>query len=343
MSSTIYDVAKLASVSTATVSRVINRMGNVKPSTEKRVKSAMEALHFTPNSLAQSFSSNKSFTIGFVMSLSGEHRVFNQDQSFISYYYTELFRGINSILETKGYSLLVLNNNNSEDDLSRMFDQKKIDGLIIGHLPKNTSSFRSLINKKVPMAYIGHIFQYNRGLHVYAQYNNYLNTVLSYFKEKKHKRILFLCLRDREELIMEWEDLNFYFHKELEIEFVKAVDDKNIVRDIITEHFSKEDAPTAIFSENLSDIQPIISSLNALQLSVPENVSLISVEHIKDAGHNYVPKLTNVYVPVFEMGKAAIKLLLEYMEDSLEIYDTQIVLESNLIERDSVNELVTVS
>ncbi|WP_165311805.1 LacI family DNA-binding transcriptional regulator [Vibrio ziniensis] len=66
--STIFDVCKLAGVSTATVSRVMNGTGQVKESTRQKVFSAMEQLGYRPNQLAQSLASNKTHTIGFVVS-----------------------------------------------------------------------------------------------------------------------------------------------------------------------------------------------------------------------------------------------------------------------------------
>lgn len=340
MSSTIYDVAKLAGVSTATVSRVINNMGNVNPSTIVKVETAMNALNFTPNSLAQSFSSNRSFTIGLVTSIAEERQTLNIEYSIRSNYYTELLSGINCALEKEGYSLLIINSlNNSEKSLTRLFNQKKIDGLIVSYIPEFSLSFGSLIEKKVPMCYIGHILQFNKGLHVYAQYYNYLNNILSHFKEQGHKRVLFICLRDPKILIKEWESMNYKNHKELQIEFIKAIDNKSDLSKMIRERFLGPDIPTAVFSENLIDIQPIISSLNSLQLSVPDDVSLISVEHIKNAGNNYYPRITNVYVPVFEIGQQAAKLLLDYMTGKLENYDFQINLESCLIKRNSVKKL----
>lgn len=65
---TITDVSKLAGVSKATVSRVINGTGQVKESTCKVVFEAMESLQYQPNSLAQALASNKSNTIGLILS-----------------------------------------------------------------------------------------------------------------------------------------------------------------------------------------------------------------------------------------------------------------------------------
>ena len=66
--STILDVCKLAGVSKATVSRVINGTGQVKQSTRENVFSAMKELGYRPNRLAQALATNKTHTIGLVVS-----------------------------------------------------------------------------------------------------------------------------------------------------------------------------------------------------------------------------------------------------------------------------------
>lgn len=66
--STIVDVCKLAGVSKATVSRVINGTGQVKASTREAVFAAMEQLGYRPNKLAQALATNRTNTIGLVVS-----------------------------------------------------------------------------------------------------------------------------------------------------------------------------------------------------------------------------------------------------------------------------------
>jgi LacI family transcriptional regulator len=201
---------------------------------------------------------------------------------------------------------------------------------------------RTLIEKKAPIVYIGHLHHFDKGLHVYAQYTQYLLSVLTYFQSNGHHKILFIGARKPDSIQSEWEDMNVTIHKTLSIDFVEAVFDKEQLCQMITDRFSSQNRPSAIFCENLSDIQPIISSLNQLHLSIPEDVSIISVEHFKDAGVNFYPKITNVYVPVFEMGQAAIQLLMDYINGKLKSpYDFQLTIESKLIERDSVRNIAT--
>ncbi|QDP00458.1 LacI family DNA-binding transcriptional regulator [Thalassotalea sp. PS06] len=66
--STIYEVSKLAGVSSATVSRVMNDSSRVSPKTRDKVLKAMEELGFRPNSIAQSLASKRSNSIGVVIS-----------------------------------------------------------------------------------------------------------------------------------------------------------------------------------------------------------------------------------------------------------------------------------
>jgi LacI family transcriptional regulator len=64
---TIYEVSKLAGVSLATVSRVINNSGKVRPATQQKVEAAMQELGYRPNSIAQSLASSRSNSIGILV------------------------------------------------------------------------------------------------------------------------------------------------------------------------------------------------------------------------------------------------------------------------------------
>lgn len=63
---TLYDVARLAGVSTATVSRVLHGQDRVRESTRARVKKAIEELEYVPDSAAQSLSRRRKEVIGIV-------------------------------------------------------------------------------------------------------------------------------------------------------------------------------------------------------------------------------------------------------------------------------------
>lgn len=329
MANTIYDVAKLAGVSIATVSRVINNTGNVLPKTEEKVKRAMTQLEFNPNSLAQSFAKKKNKTLGLYISMGDKVLM---DELGESIYFTELLRGINSIVQKLGYSLLILNSQEKfENIIAEFLEQKRIDGLIIGMEPRDTKFFRKLISSEKPIVYIGKLDNFNKGLHVYGQYSQYIHNAIEYLEKENHEHIACVSLKtqkEQERLFKDKTNLKIDYHY-INIEFEQ-------VKQKIRHSFSRENRPTALYYENLTNIQPIISILNELNLSVPDDVSIISVEHKLGLGTNYFPMLTNIYVPVYEMGKKAAEILTSYVEGEIENYNQQFNIKSSIIKRDSV-------
>ncbi|MBL8745212.1 MAG: LacI family DNA-binding transcriptional regulator [Phycisphaerae bacterium] len=91
----IEDVASAASVSTATVSRVLNNPGLVASATAKRVQAAIDELEYRPNILAKGLSTRKTGVLGIALpDIFGE-------------FYSELLRGADSEARASGYHLLV--------------------------------------------------------------------------------------------------------------------------------------------------------------------------------------------------------------------------------------------
>src|SRR5690625_5295589 len=85
MSITIYDVAREANVSMATVSRVVNGNPNVKPTTRKKVLATIERLGYRPNAVARGLASKKTTTVGAII------------PDISSIFFSELARGIEDI------------------------------------------------------------------------------------------------------------------------------------------------------------------------------------------------------------------------------------------------------
>ncbi len=104
---TIYDVAQRAGVSTATVSRAINSLSSVRPSTRDKVMRAMEELEFVPNAVARGLASGKHWILGLVfMHAPFDGNVLAVEEA--SLLYTDIvIRGAESQAAKMGYSLLL--------------------------------------------------------------------------------------------------------------------------------------------------------------------------------------------------------------------------------------------
>ena len=118
----IYDIAKKANVSVATVSRVINRNGPVKESTRKKVEKAIAESHYTPSAIARSLSSRQTDNIGVIMP-----DIFNP-------FYNHVLNGITRVAKNYGYNTILFSAEESVERLHQILEGLKgqsLKGLIL--------------------------------------------------------------------------------------------------------------------------------------------------------------------------------------------------------------------
>ena len=121
MNITIYDVAREAGVSMATVSRVVNGNPNVKPTTRKRVLEAIERLGYRPNAVARGLASKRTTTVGVII------------PDISSIFFSELARGIEDIATMYKYNIILSNSDKNKDKEIHLLDtllEKQVDGIV---------------------------------------------------------------------------------------------------------------------------------------------------------------------------------------------------------------------
>lgn len=141
---TIKDVAKLAHVSVATVSRVINKKGYVNETTKELVFEAIKELQYVPNELARSLFKKQSRIIGIIV------------PHLTSYYFAELLEVIEDITVKHNYRLMVCNsqdNKERETKYLQVFQQYNIDGII---MISNTTRIQDYKSLNIPIIAIDH-------------------------------------------------------------------------------------------------------------------------------------------------------------------------------------------
>ena len=131
---TLFDVARLAGVSTATVSRVVHGQDRVRDATRIRVQQAIEELGYVPDGAAQSLSRRRKDIIGMVCV---EREVEQLDIENIGLlYYDEVLRGVEARIRNHNWSLLITfmqAEDTGEPDFSRLDSLSgKVDGILIG-------------------------------------------------------------------------------------------------------------------------------------------------------------------------------------------------------------------
>lgn len=116
------DVARLAGVSTSTVSHVINKDRFVSDAITGKVDAAIKELNYAPSALARSLKLNQTRTIGMLITASTNP------------FYSELVRGVERSCFERGYSLVLCNTEGDEQRMNRNLEtlmQKRVDGLLL--------------------------------------------------------------------------------------------------------------------------------------------------------------------------------------------------------------------
>ncbi|MCK1227071.1 catabolite control protein A [Streptococcus uberis] len=122
---TIYDVAREAGVSMATVSRVVNGNKNVKENTRKKVLEVIDRLDYRPNAVARGLASKKTTTVGVVI------------PNIANAYFSILAKGIDDIAAMYKYNIVLASSDEDDDkevNVVNTLFAKQVDGIIfMGH------------------------------------------------------------------------------------------------------------------------------------------------------------------------------------------------------------------
>ncbi|MGJ4849461.1 LacI family DNA-binding transcriptional regulator [Bacillota bacterium Meth-B3] len=150
MGYTISDIARMAGVSKATVSRVINdKSEGVGEATKLRIQQLIREIDYHPNSLARSVAIARSNTIGVVIPDIGNH------------FYNTVLRGIDDYISAHGYSMLLCNSDNDpqkEQQHLMRFADKRVDGVILCSGLSNEEFLRGYRRFEIPTVLIGRKF-----------------------------------------------------------------------------------------------------------------------------------------------------------------------------------------
>lgn len=149
MKVTISDVAKLAGVSTATVSHTINNTRYVSGETKEKVYSAIAELGYTPDASARSFRTGKKKTVGFIV------------PDIANKFFATMIESVENYLSTHGYHLIIANTKEDmerEETNLRLLSAGLVDGLLIASTMDDFQRLDSLIPVGFPVVLVDRIF-----------------------------------------------------------------------------------------------------------------------------------------------------------------------------------------
>lgn len=306
---TIRDVARTAGVSIATVSRVINDTGHaVSATTRERVLAAVRDLDFHPNAVAKSLSKRTAETIGVVI------------PDISNPYYAEIVRGIQDGAEEAGYTPILQNTDRSPRKVMSgmaLFREKLADGVIFvgGELPE--ADIQAFINRKpIPGVVIGR--QEVPLPSVQVDNAGAAGDVVCHLTSLGHTRIGFLAGLENSHTMA---DRVRGFREAMEGHDCPA-DDRLISWGLPTTDDgyrrthellnAASPKPSALVAGSDQLAMGAVRAVTERGFGVPQDLAIVGFDNIELAPF-FCPPLTTVDIPRYQIGAAAIRILLEVL------------------------------
>jgi DNA-binding LacI/PurR family transcriptional regulator len=186
---TISDVAALAGVSPAAVSKVFNGTGSISTATEARIREAARKLNWTPSATAVALRTAKSQTIGLVLNRQSQ-------TSALSATSAELITGLESVLSEHDYGLLLhLFTREQGEEAAlyrRLADSRRVDGIVLTDSSIGDQRYTLMRDLHMPAVLVGVPWQADPIPHLPDDGDGGLSEVAGHLLELGHRRIAYI-------------------------------------------------------------------------------------------------------------------------------------------------------
>ncbi len=330
---TIYDVAKKANCSTATVSLVLKKSNRIKPETAKAVMDVVEQLGYTPNYIAQSLSSKATNTLGLIVP-NVENPLFSM-----------MISGIEDYANSKGYNLILgITNATSEKEsfYLDMLQRKQVDGLILfpSFLGTLTKKVEYLSQMRTPIILCGSSGSEMKNIS-YVKCDNRLGsyTAVNHLVDIGCRRIgCIFPVTDEQQYksrLIGYQDAlrNCGIPFREELIRVCTPDNDSIFNATLT--LLKEQKPDGIFCLYDYSAITVMRAVFCAGLRIPEDIAIIGYDNIKMSGFLPVP-LSSIDTHSQEVGQKAAEILMQKISDPDEQVH-QVILKPDLVIRESTD------
>ncbi|WP_226667983.1 LacI family DNA-binding transcriptional regulator [Metabacillus litoralis] len=330
------DVARLAGVSEATVSRVFNNISPLREQTKQKVLQAAKELNYHPNVIAQNFAKGKSNNIGVIVPYLPKVNLLS------THYFSELVSGIGARLGELGYGLLLIFQTPDErKDYVQLFHSQRVDGCIIlgaRHNKNELEALEKLHQLKLPYCLINQTFSEQHFHFIDADHVDGSYQATMSLLEKGFQQILFLngplefsnSLDRLQGYKKALSQKGIHFNEKLIFEGNYSRKSGYKAADQISSLLAKS---KAIISANDRMAIGLMQRLNELGFHAGKDYAIIGYDNSEIAKMT-TPSLSSVNVPFYEMGQLAAEKVLQSITHDIN-EQIMIKLPVSLIERES--------
>lgn len=324
----IRQVAKLARVSTATVSRVINSSAPVREKTAERVRRAVEQLNFYPNTHARTLGSGRSRMYGLIIS------------DITNPFFPELVKSFEDIAVQHGQEVIVANTDYQPKRMEmcvRRMLERKVDGVAIMTSEMEPGLVGILGQRGIPMVFLDTGTVGQKISNIEIDYAGGVTLAVDHLSELGHRRIAFISGPMELKSVRIRHDA---FHRALEQRRVR--DFPELVRhanhridgghEAMAQLLQLDNPPTAVLASNDLTAIGAMGAIYEAGLRIPEDISVIGCDDIELSSFTR-PPLTTIRTSRAEIGTRAFTALYAVNNDGAHGADYKI--EARLILRQS--------
>ena len=315
MPKTIYDIAKAADVSIATVSRVFSRSNTVKESTRKKILKIADEMGYHPQAYAQRLASKKKNSIMMLVPVMSNH------------FFTEILKGSQDILVDLNIELTIQNVNQEMGvfkQVEQILKRQWADGYLLVSLHLSDQELRKLKRFNVPLSLLDDVSPLYDSVGFDNVAGGYKAT--AYLLEKGYHDVVFLSGKTTSKPVKE--RLQGYKNALSEYQILFSKERVILGNSMDRDGFTEKSGYEAMLKILMSDPLPgavfcssDIKAIGALKAMRDENVNLPLVSYDNLSISEYIG-LTTVHQPMYDMGYQATKYLIERIENPFaKIYD----------------------
>ncbi len=329
----IKEIAKLANVSVATVSRVINNNGRFSEETRKKVQKIIDDYGYTTNMAAKSLRMSKSKTIGIIVpNISNE-------------WFSKLVLEIEKYFFQKNYSVFICNTSQNEDKEIAYFkslDSKLVDGIMCisgrEEIPVN------VMTRNIPIVCIDRKPKNHSNVY-YVESNHYSGGYLATEELiKKGCRRIVIITRNKSLSVnnqrldgykQALRDYGLHEYPELQIFLDDKLSNNLAAREAVNKLIQSNIPFDGIFATNDWRAYGALVGVLENNLKVPEDVKIIGFDDIPISS-SCKPELSTIKQDVKGLSQKASSLLLSLMNDQeVDTQERRLILPVQLIQRES--------
>ncbi len=321
---TIYEVARASGVSLATVSRVINKKGNVTEETRKKVEETIVRLGYKPSAVAQALATSKSTNIGIVI----------PSANYV--YISNMLNGITDAAKKYGYSLTLFVTSHSRTDALEVVERvitSHVDGAIIFDDELDIDDVNEISSYSVPVIAVNNNIIGEKAGSISFGYEHKIKSIIHDYFKNGDKTMYFLHAHNCGRLLdrIEKAFINVHLEENRTYGLLSCDDSYNRTYSDFLEFF-KNTKKGYFLAYRDSLAAAITNAAIDSGLRVPEDVEVLSIIGTKYAAITR-PQISCMHIDMYEVGKKAMLMLTSLLNGSLE--EKQYKFESNFQKRKS--------